>query len=106
LWIVDFEYCHHGDRAWDLANVIAFNGLDTTNTNRLLRAYGAWGYTAGGGGDGAWGDTAGGGSDGDGDGDAAGSRFAAVAQRDMIEVMITLLHINNAATRNLTTSGR
>ena len=37
------RYCHHGDREWDLANIVAFNSLDAIDRERLLKAYGPWG---------------------------------------------------------------
>lgn len=40
LWIFDFEYCHFGDRVWDLANFIAFNKLNKGDRIKFLSAYG------------------------------------------------------------------
>merc|ERR1712014_147027 len=41
LWIFDFEYCHFGDAAWDIANIITFNSLEREGeVSTLLQAYG------------------------------------------------------------------
>eukprot|EP00041_Stephanoeca_diplocostata_P032762 m.1059090 g.1059090 ORF g.1059090 m.1059090 type:complete len:400 (-) comp24208_c0_seq28:740-1939(-) len=39
LWLFDFEYCHFGDRVWDLANVIVFNGLNPEQAQVFLAGY-------------------------------------------------------------------